>query len=184
MIFSSYSPRKSWTENPSGVKWRARLRRIPVTRLWNQHWQERSSSGNILNNWKRLVKCENKTENNGSVFFSVFQGSNPSFIHLLANEGKSFGQKQLQTLLLRPWDLKWARFVCCCCFFCCCCFLFFFFACGWSTVGQMTWCKWRRTKLWASEVYFACLTWLYGLFVRTLIQYHLQMDMPAAGNPP
>ena len=40
-----------------------------------------------------------------------------------------------------------------------------FFACGQSTVGQMT----AKNEMWASEVCFACLTWLYGLFVRTLI---------------
>ena len=37
------------------------------------------------------------------------------------------------------------------------------FARGWSTVGQMTWCKWRRTK--CGRVKWASL----GLFVRTLI---------------
>ena len=26
-----------------------------------------------------------------------------------------------------------------------------------------------KNKMWASEVFFSCLTWLYGLFVRTLI---------------
>ena len=40
-----------------------------------------------------------------------------------------------------------------------------FFARGQSTIGQMT----AKNEMWASEVCFTCLTWLYRLFVRTLI---------------
>ena len=62
--------------------------------------------------------------------------------------------------------LKWSRFV----FRIICGGLDFrsiitFFVRGQSTVGQMT----AKKEMCLSEVCFACLSWLYGLFVRTLI---------------
>ena len=52
---------------------------------------------------------------------------------------------------------------------------------GWHTANNHMLCSWAKyswaddmvqvakNEMWVSEVYFACLTWLYGLFVRTLI---------------
>ena len=37
---------------------------------------------------------------------------------------------------------------------------------GWRVANMSSLAK---NEMWASEVCFACLTWLYGLFVRTLI---------------
>ena len=52
---------------------------------------------------------------------------------------------------------------------------------GWHAANDHVLCLWAKysqaddmvqvakDEMWASEVCFACLTWLYGLFVRTLI---------------
>ena len=52
---------------------------------------------------------------------------------------------------------------------------------GWRATNNHVHCSWvkyswaddmvqvAKNEMWASEVCFACLTWLYGLFVRTLI---------------
>ena len=52
---------------------------------------------------------------------------------------------------------------------------------GWRAANNHVLCSWAKSswaddmvhvaknEMWASEVCFACLTWLYGLFVRTLI---------------
>ena len=73
------------------------------------------------------------------------------------------------------------------CFFVCVCVCFFAvnFRClhliGWRAANNHVLCScvkysWAddmvqvaKNEMWASEVCFACLTWLYGLFVRTLI---------------
>ena len=52
---------------------------------------------------------------------------------------------------------------------------------GWRAANNHVLCSWAKSswaddmvhvaknEMWASEVCFTCLTWLYGLFVRTLI---------------
>ena len=44
---------------------------------------------------------------------------------------------------------------------------------GWRAANNQVICSWAddtvqvaKNEMWASEVCFACLTWLYGLFVR------------------
>ena len=52
---------------------------------------------------------------------------------------------------------------------------------GWHTTNNHVLCSWTKyswaddmvqvakNQMWESEVCFACLTWFYGLFVRTLM---------------
>ena len=59
--------------------------------------------------------------------------------------------------------------------------LLVFMLIGWRAANNHVLCSWAKyswaddmvqvakSEMWASEVCFACLTWLYGLFVRMLM---------------